>query len=67
MDDLLHIHIPCDDADILAIEQFLSAQSGRPVKFKRVDPQMIPSEQVDVCPMTPRDSIEYMDLVYKRT
>ena len=45
MNEPLHIHVPCDDDGIQAIEQVLG------VKFQRVFPSVIPTELVDVCPM----------------
>lgn len=47
MNDPLHIHLPCGDADIEEIEKFLG------IKFQRVVPETVPSEKVEVCPMSP--------------
>lgn len=47
MNDFLHIHLPCGDEDIKAIEKALG------VKFIPVVPEMIAADKVELHPLSP--------------
>lgn len=57
MNDFLHIHLPFGDEAIEAIEKALG------IKFQKAEIPIVPSEKVEVCPMSPPSGkVDFMEL-----
>jgi len=57
MNDFLHIHLPCGDADIEAIEKALG------IKFQKQVVETVSPEKVEVCPLSPPTGLlDFMSL-----
>lgn len=60
MNDFLHIHLPCTDADIKLLEKALGIEFQRPIA------ETIPSKKVKICPLSsPTGKIGFINIKYE--